>query len=116
MPRRPRTFTPDPGAVHRYIHTHLTSLADRRRDLDAELTDAVRHAHEVGVTWDAIGAALGIPGGSAWWIANRGHARNTDTEPTSVANYKPEITSQAVESENRQKDSAPGAWTRSTGA
>lgn len=54
---------------HDHFHDHLSTIAeaaDRERQSRDDLRDLVAEAKAAGISWEAIGAALGMSKQAAW--------------------------------------------------
>lgn len=58
-------YEPQPGDENRVTPGVLQLIAYKRAQVERELADAVRAAHEQGVTWREIGTAIGTSGEAA---------------------------------------------------
>lgn len=70
---RKRRREVDPAAGEQVIVALIGGLADERRRLDDRLRAATRAAGDAGVTWERLGAALGMTRGGAWHYAHPEH-------------------------------------------
>lgn len=61
----------DPHAARRFAFQALAALAAERDSNAQYIHEAAAAAHDLRLTYDEIGTALGVPGGTAWDIANR---------------------------------------------
>jgi hypothetical protein len=58
-------YDPQPGDEGRITPGSLRLIAYRRAQAERELADAARTAHEQGMSWRAIGEAIGTSGEAA---------------------------------------------------